>query len=261
MKFLIPIFVILLSACAHHPAQEVSYHVAGQNYAGYIAVPNDLKDNEKRPGILIVHEWWGQTDYPRMRADMLAKEGYVAMALDMYGDGKTVDNPTDAGKLAGGVYGDLKGAKARFAKAMEVLKAHPKVDSSKIAAIGYCFGGGIVLHMAREGLDLDGVISYHGTLKPAQKSAQKGKIQAQVLAFNGAADPMVPAQEVAAFKKEMKQAGVSFQSIDYAGALHAFTNPDADEVGKKWDLPVAYDEEADRDSWQKSLSFFNKIFN
>lgn len=261
MKLLIPIFAFILTACAHHTAVDTTYKVDGVDYKGYIAIPKDLEQGEKRPGILIVHEWWGQNEYPRMRADMLAKEGYVAMALDMYGNGKTVESPDDAGKLAGQVYSDMKGAKARFAKALEVLASNPNVDSSKLAAIGYCFGGGVVLHMAREGFDLDGVISYHGSLKPAAKPAQKGKVKAEILAFNGAADPMVPKKEVEGFKSEMKKAGVTYQSIDYPGALHAFTNPRATEVGKQWSLPVAYDEKADKDSWQKSLAFFKKIFN
>lgn len=258
MKFLIPILLLLASSCASYSSKNLTYTAEGKTFNAYVATPKDAK--EKRPAILVVHEWWGQNEYARMRTDMLAKEGYVAMALDMYGDGVTTDNPTDAGKLSGAVYGDLKSAKKRFTAALELLKSQPNVDASKVAAIGYCFGGGIVLHMAREGVDLDGVISYHGSLKPATAKAKRGKVKAQVLAFNGEADPMVPKKEVAGFHKEMKAAKVKYQSIDYPGALHAFTNPMATEVGKKWNLPVAYDEAADKDSWQKSLAFFKEIF-
>jgi dienelactone hydrolase len=261
MNKILCLIVLLFTSCAHNTTSNVDYTIDQTTFKGYVATPKKLKKDEKRPAVLVVHEWWGQNEYARQRADMLAQEGYVAMALDMYGEGQTVENPTDAGKLSGAVYADMAAAKRRFAKALEVLRARSDVDATKVAAIGYCFGGGIVLHMAREGMDLDGVISYHGSLKPAGAKATKGKVKAQVLAFNGAADPMVPKREVDAFKVEMKKAGVTFQSVDYAGALHAFTNPMATEVGQKWNLPVAYDEKADKDSWQKSLAFFKKIFN
>jgi len=259
MKLFIPLILSLfLVSCASTVKQEVTYKAEGKTFKGYVAKPKKM--DGKKPAILVVHEWWGQNEYARMRADMLAKEGYVAMALDMYGDGVTVDNPTDAGKLAGEVYGNMKSAEKRFKAAMDFLKAQEGVDTSKIAAIGYCFGGGMVLHMARAGMDLDGVVSYHGSLKPAGAAAKRGKVKAKVLAFNGAADPMVPKAEVDGFHKEMKAAKVNYDSIDYAGALHAFTNPQATEVGKKWNLPVAYDKAADQDSWEKTLAFFKTIF-
>mgnify|MGYP003639228449 FL=1 len=253
MKILLPLLMMFAISCAHQ-SQNITYKSEGKTFNGYLAKPRF--NNEKRPAVIVVHEWWGQNEYARMRADMLAKEGYVALALDMYGNGQVVNDPASAGKLAGAVYNNMKSAEKRFAEAMKFLKSQPEVDTDKIAAIGYCFGGAMVLHMARAGMDLDGVISYHGNLKPQQGlKAKKGKVKAKVLAFNGAADPFVPKEEVAGFNKEMKLAGVDYRSIDYKGALHAFTNPESDAVGKKWKIPVAYDERADKDSWAKSLAF------
>ncbi|MBH48953.1 MAG: dienelactone hydrolase [Halobacteriovorax sp.] len=256
MKILLPFLLMLAFSCAHQ-SQNITYKAEGKTFNGYLAKPRF--NNEKRPAVIVVHEWWGQNEYARMRADMLAKEGYVALALDMYGNGEVVEDPKSAGKLAGSVYSNMKSAEKRFAEAMKLLKSQPEVDADKIAAIGYCFGGAMVLHMARAGMDLDGVISYHGNLKPQNGLvAKKGKVKAKVLAFNGAADPFVPKEEVAGFKKEMKLASVDYRFIDYKGALHAFTNQESDATGKKWNLPVAYDERADQDSWAKSLVFLRE---
>ncbi len=256
MKLLLLITLFLSVSCAS-TSKSVNYKIDGKDYQGYLATPKNT--DGKKPAVIVIHEWWGQNDYARMRADMLAKEGYVAFALDMYGEGKTTDNPKEAGELSGAVYANMKTAEKRFQAALNYVKSLPNVDQNKIAAIGYCFGGGLVLHMARAGFDLDGVISYHGTLSPFGKSAKRGKIKGEVLAFNGAADPFVPKAQVVGFNKEMKAAKVKYQSVDYPGALHAFTNPESNEVGKKWNLPVAYDEKADTDSWSKSLTFLNKV--
>lgn len=256
MKLLLLVTLFISFSCASS-SKKVDYQIDGKEFQGYLAIPKD--DGVKKPVVIVIHEWWGQNDYARMRADMLAKEGYVAFALDMYGEGQTTDNPKKAGELAGSVYGNLPQARKRFQAALSYVKSLAQVDTDKVAAIGYCFGGGLVLHMARSGMDLDGVISYHGTLKPFTKPAKKGQIKGEVLAFNGAADPMVPKAEVVAFNKEMRAAKVKYRSVDYAGALHAFTNPGASEVGKKWNLPVAYDEKADKDSWAQSLSFLKKV--
>lgn len=258
MRFALPLLLSLLVSCASTTSKTLPYQVDGKSFDGYLAVPKNV--DGKRPGILVIHEWWGQNDYSRMRADMLAKEGYVALAVDLYGDAKSVDNPTDAGKLAGPFYSNPKEAAKRLAKALEVLKSHPNVDASKTAAIGYCFGGAMVLVMARAGMELKGFISYHGNLKPLSGKVKRGQIKGRVLAFNGAADPMVPESERKAFEKEMKNAKVKFESIDYPGALHAFTNPNATEVGQEFNLPVAYDAKADKDSWERSLKFFKEIF-
>ena len=237
--------------------EEVSYEADGITMKGYLVY--DKSKQGKRPGVLVVHEWWGNNDYARKRADMLAELGYTALAVDMYGDGKIVTTPDEAGKMAGAVYGNMEGARARFQKALEVLTVHDTVAPDDVAAIGYCFGGGIVLQMARMGADLDGVASFHGSLT-TQTPAQEGAVEAKVLVLHGAADPMVPPADVEAFKKEMDAAKVDYTFKAYEGATHAFTNPAATEAGQKFNLPVAYSAEADQQSWTELQSFLQKIF-
>jgi len=225
---------------------------------GMVAYDDSIKD--KRPGVLLVHEWWGHNKHSRDKAIMLAGEGYVAFAVDMYGDGKTADHPKDAGKFARAVAGNMPLAKARFEAAIKALKSQAYVEKDKIAAMGYCFGGGIVLNMARQGVDLKGVASFHGSIA-TENPAKKGDIKASVRVFNGADDKFVTAAQIAALKKEMKNAGVDFEFVNYPGARHSFTNPAADEIGKKFGLPLAYNAKADKDSWQKNLEFLKEIFS
>jgi len=236
--------------------EEVTYSVDGTTLKGYIARPT--ASGGKRPGVLVVHEWWGNNDYTRKRADMLAELGYVALAVDMYGDGKTVDNPKEAGALSGEARKNIDVSDKRFAAARALLARQPDVDAGRIAAIGYCFGGGIVLEMARRGSDLAGVVSFHGGLgtpAPAKPGAVKGKL----LVLNGAADPFVKPDQIDAFKKEMQAAGVTYTFIDYPGAVHAFTNPAATENGKKFNLPLAYDADADKKSWAEMQRFLQTV--
>lgn len=237
--------------------QEITYQVGEQSFTGYIAYD---QNRQNRPGVLIVHEWWGHNDYVRKRAEQLAGLGYVALALDMYGDGKRAEHPEEAGKLAGEVNENFAAAKERFIAALDILKQHPAVDPEHIAAIGYCFGGGIVLNMARAGVDLDGVVSFHGSLQPVQDKARRGEVKAGVLVLSGADDPMVPAEQRQAFIEEMDAAGVDFEFVNYPGATHAFTNPAADEYAKQFNLPLAYNANADKQSWQQMLNFFARIF-
>ncbi len=245
------------SAYASVQGREVVYEENGTTLKGYIAYDDAIKG--KRPGVLVVHEWWGQNEYARKRVRMLAELGYTAMAVDMYGNGKVVDNPDDAGKLAAGVYKDMPAAKARFEAAMRVLREQNTVDAGEIAAFGYCFGGGIVLNMARIGEDLKGVASFHGGLGTATP-AQPGAIKARIISFSGDADPTIGPDKVAAFKKEMEHAGANFRVVTYPGAKHAFTNPDADVMGKKFNLPIAYDAKADKDSWEQAKVFLREVF-
>ncbi len=225
---------------------------------GYIA--NVDSGKTKKPGILVVHEWWGHNDYARKRADMLAQEGYVAMAIDMYGNGKQADHPKKANEFSSAVFQNLPEARARFEAALNTLKSHPQVDKEKIGAIGYCFGGGVVLSMARAGLPLDGVVSFHGSLQSPIK-AKKGQVKADILVFNGGSDPMVKPSHIQDFKKEMESVGATYDLINFPDAVHAFTNPDATKLGKKFNLPLAYDKKADEESWSKTQDFFKELFN
>ncbi len=237
--------------------KEVSYSAAGEVMKGYLAYDKNIKG--KRPGVLVVHEWWGLNDYARKRARMLAELGYTALALDMYGEGKQAMHPDDAGKFSSELMKNFDVAKARFMAALEFLKKHDTVEPDKIAAIGYCFGGGIVLNMARQGVDLKGVASFHGNLS-AIKPAQPGSVKAKILVLHGGDDKFTTPSQIEAFKKEMKDAGADFQFIIYPGAIHSFTNHDADEYGKKFKLPLAYNAKADKESWEELKKFLAKIF-
>jgi dienelactone hydrolase len=254
---------LLLLAFSVQPAwaeiqgTEITYQAGDTTLKGYLAVNTAKKG--PRPGVLVVHEWWGHNDYARKRARMLAELGYTAFAVDMYGDGKTADHPDDAGKFASEVRKNMPVAKARFLAAMELLQAHPSVNPEKIAAIGYCFGGGVALEMARLGVDLAGVASFHGSLGTANP-AQKAQVKAKLLVLNGAADPFVNPEQIEQFKQEMTRAEVDFKFINYPGAKHAFTNPDADGFGQRFKLPLEYNEPADRESWAEMLNFFESIF-
>jgi dienelactone hydrolase len=237
--------------------KEVEYRAGETVLKGYLADNSSLK--EKRPAILVVHEWWGQNEYARKRATMLAQQGYVALAIDMFGNGKTAKHPDDAGKFASEAMKNKAVSEARFNAAMDFIRQQPNVDPERIAAIGYCFGGGVVLHMARQGADLKGVASFHGSLA-TDTPAQPGAIKARILVFNGEADKMIPAEQVAAFKEEMTKAGASFRYVGYPGVMHSFTNPDADKYARKFNLPLKYDKKADKDSWAQAMKFLKEIF-
>jgi dienelactone hydrolase len=238
--------------------KEVEYTAGNVTLKGYLAYDNSLKD--KRPAVIVVHEWWGVTDYPKKRAEMLASLGYVAFAADMYGSGKTADNPGDAQKFAGESMQDISLLQAKFQAVMELLKKNDHVDSNQIAAIGYCYGGGVVLAMARAGMNLKGVVSFHSSLS-TPTPAEKGNVKAKILVCNGGADKFVSDTDIKNFKQEMNSAGVDFKFISYKGALHAFTNPAATELGKKFNMPIAYNKIGDRKSWKEMRIFFKKIFN
>lgn len=237
--------------------QEVEYHADGMTFKGYLAYDDAI--TAKRPGVLVVHEWWGHNAYTRKRADMLAKEGYTALAVDMYGDGKQADHPADAGKFASEVRSNMASAVDRFEAAKSLLQQQSTVNPDEISAIGYCFGGGVVLEMARRGVDLDLVASFHGSLG-TDNPAQPGKVKAKVRVYNGADDPFVKAGDIEALKNEMKAAGVDYAIVSYPGAKHAFTNPDIDAVGEKFQLPLAYNAEADKKSWADYLANMHQLY-
>jgi dienelactone hydrolase len=197
-------------------------------------------------------------DYARKRARMLAELGYTAFALDMYGDGKQAHHPDDAGQFSSAIMKNQDLARARFNGALEVLRKEKTVDPRRIAAIGYCFGGAVVLQMARYGTDLKGVVSFHGNLVPVSP-ARPGAVKAKILVLTGAADSFVPPEQVEQFKKEMDAAKADYRVIAYPGAKHSFTNPEADEFGKQFNLPLAYNEEADHASWKEMQEFFRTV--
>jgi dienelactone hydrolase len=248
---------ISTSAWAKVVGREVEYRAGDTVFKGYLA--EDTAAKGKRPAVLVVHEWWGHNEYARKRARMLAELGYVALAVDMFGDGKTAQHPADAGKFAGEAMKNKAIGETRFNAALDYILKQPSVDPTRIAAIGYCFGGGVVLHMARQGADLKGVASYHGSLA-TDTPAKPGAVRAKVLVFNGEADKMIPPEQVAAFKEEMTKAGASYRYVGYPGVKHSFTNPDADAYAKKFDLPLAYDRKADEDSWAQTVKFLKEIF-
>lgn len=241
-------------------AQEINYSADGVTMKAYIAWDGDLAG--KRPGILVVHEWWGNNDYARKRADMLAALGYSALAVDMYGDGQTADNPGDAEALMNGLLGDLESMRSRFNAALDRLKAHETVDAARTAAIGYCMGGGIVLHMARYGADLLAVASFHGALPLGIAADGEGEeVNARIAVYHGEDDGFVPDEAVAAFRDEMQKTGADYLFIPIPGAVHAFTNPGATAKGEEFGIPLRYDELADRCSWDHMQLFLKSAFD
>lgn len=238
-------------------AQQVEYSTDSITMKGYLV--HNKNTAEKRPGIIVIHEWWGHNDYVRERADMLAELGYTAMAIDMYGDGKQAAHPEDAGKFSGVVRNNVPLATKRFDAALEVLKNHPSVDTSQIAAIGYCFGGSMALTMANTGKDLDAVAAFHSGVKlPVMPN---DKLKAKVLVANGGADPFIPEETVEAFKAAMDSINADYEYIEFPEAQHAFTSKGADALGDKFNLPLKYNAEADAQSWQALKDLLNETFN
>ena len=236
--------------------EEVTYATDSTNLKGYIAY--DVNAQEKRPGVLIIHEWWGHNNYVRQRADMLAELGYTALAVDMYGDGKQANHPDDAGKFAMSVMTNLPEATARFDAALKLLKSHTTVDTEKIAAIGYCFGGSVALTMANSGADLDAVAAFHSGVKlPVMPT---DKLKAKILVCNGADDPFISPESVEAFKSALDSVNADYKYIAYPGVKHSFTSKEADANGEKFNLPLVYDADADEKSWASLQELFAEAF-
>lgn len=224
---------------------------------GYLSA--DSNAPAPRPGVLVVHEWWGCNDYIRGRAEQLAAHGYTALAVDMYGGGQTAQTPEAAGQLMNAVLGDMETGQARLQAAYDVLAARDDTDAARIAAIGYCFGGAVALHAARVGLDLAAAVSFHGALASFHTPAPGG-VKARVLVCHGADDALVPADDVAAFRAEFDAAGADYRLKSYPGAQHGFTNPAATENGRKFNLPLAYNADADRESWRDMTVLLEEVF-
>jgi dienelactone hydrolase len=258
-RWIVAVAILLLGAVEAQGAiveQEIQYQ-SDTMLKGYIVY--DDRHQGKRPGVLVVHEWWGHNEYARVRARMLAKLGYVALAVDMYGDGRQADHPEDAKQFSSELKRDWSIASARFMAAMSLLNSHPMVDADKTAAIGYCLGGAIVLQMARDGMDLDAVVSFHGSLS-TPNPARPGIVKAKIMVAHGRADPFVTDEQVAGFVSEMDQVGADFRVFAYEGAMHSFTNPDADRFGEKFNMPLKYDRLADDASWAAMRSLFDEVF-
>jgi dienelactone hydrolase len=249
MKTILAVLLLALSA----QAGTIEYKQDNTTLEGYLA--GDAEAG-KRPGILIVHDWMGLGKFAMAKADELARLGYVALAADIYGQGVRPANAKEAGAQAGKFKNDRALLRARILAALDVLKKNEHIDQKRIAAIGYCFGGTTVLELARSGADIAGVVSFHGGLDTPTPGDAKN-IKCKVLVLHGADDPYVPAKDVAAFEDEMTKAGVDWQLIKYSGAVHAFTNPDAGTDNSKG---AAYNERADKRSWEAMKQFFAEIF-
>lgn len=260
LRLCLPLFSLALafsssfSTRAEIVTKAVEYRQGDTTLEGYVAYDDSVKT--PRPGVLIVHQWKGLGAYEKMRAEMLAKMGYVAFACDIYGKGVRPANMQEAGAQAGKYKGDRPLLRQRVRAGLETLLAQPGVDAAKVGAIGYCFGGTSVLELARSGASVNGVVSFHGGLSsPTPEDAKN--IKAKVLACHGADDPNVPPAEVAGFEKEMRDAKVDWQLIAYGGAVHSFTDKSAGNDNSKG---AAYNEKADRRSWEAMKDFFGELF-
>ena len=252
-RILVAIPVLLLLAVSSKAAvqtKKVSYKDGDLECHGYLAWDDAVKG--ARPGVLVVHEWWGLNDYARKRAEELAKLGYVAFAADMYGQGKTVNHPKDAGEMAGKVRANVEDWRKRATAALETLKAQPQCDKTKLAAIGYCFGGSTALQLAFSGADLKAVVSFHGAL-PTPAPADVKQIKGTILICHGADDSFIPEKAIKDFREALDKGGVKYDFVAYPGAKHSFTVADADKHGIDG---LKYDKAADEDSWKRLQKLF-----
>ena len=260
MKIVIPfvgfVVVALPSAFAQDPSiksKAVAYSAGATAMEGYVAY--DEAKKEPRPGILIVHDWMGLGKFTKDKADELAKQGYVAFAVDMYGKGVRPKNREEAAKQATKLKADYKELRARIRAAYDTLAAMPEVNAKKIVVMGYCFGGTTSLELARSGAPVVGTVTFHGGLSTPAPAEQRS-IKGRVLILHGADDPFVPAAEVQAFKEEMQKAGVDWKMESYKNAVHSFTNPAAGNDNSKG---AAYNAEVDRRSWKAFQTFLNEV--
>lgn len=235
--------------------EVVSYAIDSVHLTSYVYYDENITG--PRPAVLVIHEWWGLNDYAKMRAKKLAELGYIAMAVDMYGDGKRGDDPAAAEKLAMPFYMNPVLAKTRVDYALANLKKNPNADETKTAIIGYCFGGSVAIGVARLGGDFKAAVSFHGNLNVVP--ANKDLLRAEILVCHGAADPFIPQAEVDLFKKQMDSIGARYSFKAYDGATHSFTNPGATALGEKFKMPVKYDAAADSSSWEDTKAFFRQV--
>lgn len=244
---------VALTAAAAQAAvvtKDVSYEFDGVKLKGFLA--HDDAAKEKRPGVLVVHEWWGLDEYAKARCKQLAELGYVAFAVDMYGDGKRAEHPDDARKMATAVRENVKAWRGRAEAGLKQLKAQPNVDGDRIAAIGYCFGGSTCLQLAYGGADLKAVVTFHAALpKPTPEEAKA--IKPKLLICHGEADFFIPPEAIKAFREALDDAKVKYEFVGYKDVVHSFTVPGADKHMIKG---MKYDKAADEDSWKRMLALF-----
>jgi dienelactone hydrolase len=236
--------------------EVLNYSSGGVACTGFVAY--DGKKPGKRAVIVVIPEWWGLNDYTRMRARKLAELGYLAVVLDMFGGGKNASVPAEAQQLTAPFYKDPLQGRSVYDAALKEIKKLPLADTGNIAAIGYCFGGFIALNIAKSGADLKGVVSFHGGL--GGTPADRERLNARILVCNGASDQFISQEEISDFKHQMDSIGADYTFKSYAGATHSFTNPDATNLGRKFNLPIEYSATADKDSWNDMTVFFKQIF-
>jgi dienelactone hydrolase len=256
MMMMAAICAVAMAGNAHAAIKEepVTYQDGETTMKGFVVYDDAVQG--KRPGIVMVHEWWGITKHIRNEAQEFAQQGYTAFVADMFGDGKTADNPKDAGALLSSVMKDPKVMEARFIAARTQLARHPSVEPVRIGAVGYCFGGAVVLNMARAGADLAAVAGFHASLGLNTPAPAPGTVKAKVLVLNGADDPFVKREQYEVLKKDFDAAKADYRVIEYPGAVHAFTNPEATELGQKFNLPLRYEAQVDREAKAEASKFF-----
>jgi dienelactone hydrolase len=258
------LLITLLALTAISPAlaaikeNPVTYADGEANMKGFVVY--DTARQGKRPGIIVVPEWWGVTKHVHDEARRLARQGYTAFIADMYGNGKTADNPKEATALSSGVMQNPKTMESRFNAARDQLAKQPTVDPTRIGAVGYCFGGAVVINMARAGADLDGVVGFHASLGLNTPAPAPGTVKAKVLILNGADDPFAKQEQYATLKSDMDAANAEYRVIEYPGAVHAFTNPEATALGKKFNLPLRYDASVTKAAEAEASQFFAEVF-
>ncbi len=232
----------------------VSYSYGEESFEGFMAWDDSVKG--KRPGILVVHEWWGLNDYARSRAEQLAAMGYMAFAVDMYGKGKVTTHAAEAGEWAKQTTSNVAEWLGRAQEGLKLLQAEPMVNSARLAAIGYCFGGATVMQLVYGGAPVKGVVSFHGSL-PLPSNAQTSPPSAKVLIAHGASDPFLASDQIGEFQKALEKAKIDWQMIQYGGAQHSFTNPSADQYGLEG---AKYHKQSDQRSWAHMQQFFDELF-
>ena len=254
MKFAIPAMVGLMltttMASGAVKTRTVDYEQGGVKLQGFLAWDDAAQG--KRPGVIVCPEWWGLNDYAKYRAEKLAQLGYVALAVDLYGDGKTTEDPKQAGTWAGALKGNRALLRERVNAGLAELKKNESVDPQKLAAIGYCFGGTTAIELGRSGADVKAIVTFHAGLDSPSPADGKN-IKARLLVCHGGNDGFTSEKDLDAFENEMRENHVDWQMNIYGGAVHSFTNPNADKHGI---AGIAYNAEADRRSWQAMQEFF-----